>query len=86
MEQYKLLILKITSPIVVPGDRETFDSAFLIFCISWSEEIIWRNPSKSLSASAWNLAKLEKKNIFEEVIDRESPTTGVWVLDWVIHN
>ena len=21
-----------------------------------------------------------------EVIDRESPTTGVWVLDWVIYN
>ena len=25
-------------------------------------------------------------SIFEEVIDRESPTTGVWVLDWVIYN
>ena len=24
--------------------------------------------------------------IFFEVIDRESSTTGVWVLDWVIYN
>ena len=24
--------------------------------------------------------------IIFEVIDRESPTTGVWVLDWVIYN
>merc|ERR1711873_90820 len=26
------------------------------------------------------------KDVFFEVIDRESPTTGVWVLDWVIYN
>ena len=23
---------------------------------------------------------------FFDVIDRDSPTTGVWVLDWVIYN
>ena len=26
------------------------------------------------------------EGIFFEVIDRESPTTGVWVLYWVIYN
>ena len=27
---------------------------------------------------------VKQKDIFFDVIDRESPTTGVWVLDWVI--
>ena len=32
------------------------------------------------------LSFAELSIIFFEVIDRESPTTGVWVLDWVIYN
>ena len=33
-------------------------------------------------ASGWGL----EIRVFYEVIDRESPITGVWVLDWVIYN
>ena len=30
--------------------------------------------------------ELHNMVIFFGVIDRETPTTGVWVLDWVIYN
>ena len=38
-----------------------------------------------LSNGVMSIAVVNRKFFFE-VIDRESPTTGVWVLDWVIYN
>ena len=38
-----------------------------------------------LSNGVMSIAVVNRKFVFE-VIDRESPTTGVWVLDWVIYN
>ena len=37
-----------------------------------------------LSNGVMSIAVVDRKFVFE-VIDRESPTTGVWVLNWVIH-
>ena len=39
-----------------------------------------------LSNGVMSNAVVDRKFVFFKVIDRESPTTGVWVLDWVIHN
>ena len=39
-------------------------------------------PSSASKAQAFWV----QLSYFFGVIDRESPTTGVWVLDWVIYN
>ena len=39
-----------------------------------------------LSNGVMSIAVVNRKFVFFGVIDRESPTTGVWVLDWVIYN
>ena len=38
-----------------------------------------------LSNEVMSIAVVNRKFVFE-VLDRESPSTGVWVLEWVIHN
>ena len=45
IEQYKDRIFNMICPTVPPGDLETFDNAFLIFCISWLDETpVWNTP------------------------------------------
>ena len=39
-----------------------------------------------LSNGVMSIAVVNRKFVFFKVIDRESPITGVWVLDWVIYN
>ena len=46
IEQYKDRIFNMICPTVPPGDLETFDNAFLIFCISWLDETMDRNSSE----------------------------------------
>ena len=44
------------------------------------------NPYLNIQVSYVEAKLLRFGHIFFKVIDRESPTIGVWVLDWVIHN
>ena len=49
-------------------------------------EILKKNKLEGADSLTSLADKSISKQGFFEVIDRESPTTGVWVLDWVIHN
>ena len=49
-------------------------------------EILKKNKLEGADSLTSLADKSISKQGFFEVIDRESPTTGVWVLDWDIYN